>query len=225
MLGLVKRVLPDRPVPMRIWRGPFRGARVVMNPRESLRKVFGLYEHELNRWLEGALPRTARVLDVGANDGYFTFGCAAAFQRRNRVGEIVAFEPQLQHVMALRAATARQAPNGVRIDIRHSLVGATAGDGVTTLDAIDTADRCNTLIKIDVEGAEGDVIRGAASWLDRSNLFLIEVHRRELIDELRAAFASRGLELELIEQQPLPWLGREVRDADNWWLVSKLGQR
>jgi SAM-dependent methyltransferase len=222
--ALVKRVLPDRPVPMRIWRGPFRGARVMMNPRQSLRKALGIYEHELNPWLEAALRRVSRVLDVGANDGYFTFGCAAAFRRQNRPAEIVAFEPQMRHVDALRAAAARQASNGVRIDIFHTFVGASDGDGdgVTTLDAIATADRRDTLIKVDVEGAEADVVRGAASWLDPSNLFLIEVHRRPLIDELRAAFASRGLDLELIEQQPLPLLGREVRDADNWWLVSKL---
>ena len=68
MLSLMKRALPGRPVPMRIWRGPFRGARVVMNPRESLRKALGLYEHELNGWLETALGRVSRVLDVGAND-------------------------------------------------------------------------------------------------------------------------------------------------------------
>jgi hypothetical protein len=225
MFPLVKRVLPDRPVPMRIWRGPFRGARVMMNPRESLRKALGLYEHELNAWLDAALMRVTRVLDVGANDGYFTFGCAAAFRRQHRAGEIVAFEPQTQHVVPLRAAAALQAPAGVRIDIRQTLVGATTGDGITTLDAVSAEDRRNTLIKVDVEGAEADVVRGAASWLDRSNLFVIEVHRRELIDQLRDAFASRGLELELIAQRPLPLLGREVRDADNWWLVSRLEPR
>jgi hypothetical protein len=225
MFPLVKRVLPDRPVPMRIWRGPFRGARVMMNPRESLRKALGLYEHELNAWLDAALMRVTRVLDVGANDGYFTFGCAAAFRRQDRAGEIVAFEPQTQHVVPLRAAAALQAPAGVRIDIKQTLVGATIGDGITTLDAVAAEDRRNTLIKIDVEGAEADVVRGAASWLDRSNLFVIEVHRRELIGQLRDAFALRGLELDLIEQQPLPLLGREVRDADNWWLVSRLEPR
>jgi hypothetical protein len=61
----------------RIWRGPFRSARIVMNPRNSLRKIFGLYEHELNDWLEQALRWVSRVVDVGANDGYFTFGSAA----------------------------------------------------------------------------------------------------------------------------------------------------
>src|SRR2546422_1910601 len=76
-----KSVLPDEPRLVRVWFGPFRGARVVMNPRNSIRKIFGIYEHELNGWLETTLLHVNRVVDVGANDGYFTFGCAAAFMR------------------------------------------------------------------------------------------------------------------------------------------------
>ena len=46
---------------MRIWRGPFRGARIVMKPRDSLRKILGLYEHELNPWLEQALLSAGNI--------------------------------------------------------------------------------------------------------------------------------------------------------------------
>src|SRR5947209_10076602 len=95
---VLKWLLPNRPVAMKIWRGPFRGARIVMNPRHSLRKVFGLYEHELNPWLEKALNRVNGVIDVGANDGYFTFGCAAAFRRLGKAGRIIAIECQDQHI-------------------------------------------------------------------------------------------------------------------------------
>src|SRR5690348_8664504 len=87
-------LLPNQPKPIRILRGPFRGAVVLMNPRTSMRKIFGIYEYELNSWLQQVLPCVARVLDVGANDGYFTFGCAAAFRRLGKAGEIIAFEPQ-----------------------------------------------------------------------------------------------------------------------------------
>jgi hypothetical protein len=62
----LKQFLPDRAAQTRIWRGPFRGARIWLNPRHSLRKIFGLYENELNPWLEETLPRVVRVIDVGA---------------------------------------------------------------------------------------------------------------------------------------------------------------
>jgi hypothetical protein len=222
MLSLLKRALPDRPVSMPIVRGPFRGARVVMNPRASLRKCLGLYEHELNGWLEAALSRVTRVLDVGANDGYFTFGCAAAFRRRGVAAEIVAFEAQAKHVAELRASIAAQRAAGVRIDVRHCFVGPATDANHFALDDLPLADRARTMIKLDVEGAEEAVIAGAGSWLVPGNLFVIEVHRAEFIDRLRATFAARGLTLDLIHQQPLPILGREERDPDNWWLVSSL---
>ena len=71
-----------------------------MTPRNSVRKILGLYERELNMWLELALQKVTRVLDVGANDGYFTFGCAAVFRRLGKAGEIIAFEPQARHNLA-----------------------------------------------------------------------------------------------------------------------------
>lgn len=222
MRSLLKRVLPDHPVPMRIWRGPFRGARVVMNPRASLRKVFGWYEHELNGWIEAALPRVNRVLDVGANDGYFTFGCAAALSRLGVNAEIVAFEAQAKHVAELQAGAAAQRRNGVRIDVRHAMVGATTGREYFALDDLPVSDRSRTLIKLDVEGAEVDVMTGARSWMVPGNCFVIEVHRREYLDQLREMFAASGIALDLIDQQPLPVLGRETRDPDNWWLVSRI---
>jgi hypothetical protein len=218
----LKRLLPDRDVPMRIWRGPFRGATVFMNPRASLRKAFGFYEHELNVWLEQALGRVSRVIDVGSNDGYFTFGCAAALARRRTRADIIAFEPQAQHVNALRAAADRRQYDGVRIEIVQTKVGAVIDASTTTLDSLAALDHDNTLIKVDVEGAELDVIGGAGRWIRPSNLFVIEVHRHAHLAQLNNAFASRGVTLRQIEQQPLPLLGRDVRDADNWWLVSDL---
>lgn len=102
IMKVLKWFLPNCPIRVRIWCGPFRGARVVLNPHHSFRKILGLYEHELNDWLEAALRRGSRVVDVGANHGYFTFGCAAAFRHLGKPGEIMAFEPQERHFQTLQ---------------------------------------------------------------------------------------------------------------------------
>jgi hypothetical protein len=172
--------------------------------------------------LEEALRRVARVLDVGANDGYFTFGCAAAFRRLGKPGEIISFEPQGRHVADLRASVAAQGDSAIRFEIVQALVGQAPGDGVVTLDAWLENDRRNTLVKIDVEGAELDVVEGATSWLEASNLFLIEVHQEETVGKIQDRFSERGLELECIRQRPLPFLGHEQRQESNSWLVSRL---
>src|SRR5258706_14903000 len=131
----LRNVVPDRVQPIRILRGPFRGAIIAMNPRNSLRKWVGLYEHELNPWLKTVLPRVMRVLDVGANDGYFTFGCAAAFRRLEKTGEIVSFEPDDRHFKILQQAIPLQ-PAGVNFTLVPAFVGREAGSGVTTLDSV-----------------------------------------------------------------------------------------
>lgn len=230
-LNALKRLIPNRSMSIRILSGPFRGAAICMNPRDNLRKIFGLYEHELNEWLSRVLQRVDIVLDVGANDGYFTFGCAAAFRRLQRTATVVAFEPRANHCRQLEASLRVQADNSVKFAIEQTLVGRTIGSGVTTLDAVtlrtfgsqapDDPSR-RALIKIDVEGAELDVIEGASGWLRPNHYFLIEVHTESYLTTLKRRFADVGIALEQRNQQPLPFLGRERRAEANWWLVSRL---
>lgn len=198
-----------------------------MVPRNSARKILGLYEHELNRWLEVVLHRIGRVVDVGANDGYFTFGCAAAFRRLGKCGEIVAFEPDERHFKTLQESV-NEPQDAVQITLIQKLVGREVRLGMTTLDTIrwktgNPIDRSDTFVKIDVEGAELDVLAGAESWLNVGNCFLIEVHKEPFLDRITRLFADRGLTLERVDQRPLALIGREVRDEKNWWLVSQLG--
>ena len=225
--ALFASLLPNEPKPIRIMRGPFRGALIVMNPRNSIRKVFGLYERELNSWLEQVLRRVRRILDVGANDGYFTFGCAAAFRRLGKAGEIIAFEPQREHVDTLQESLDRQPSATTKIRLLQTLVGSEVGPGVTILDAIrwdigEPTCRTHTLLKIDVEGAELEVLRGATSWLKHNNYFVIEVHEDTLLAKIESLFAEKGLRLNRLNQRPLPLVGREMRSEMNWWLVSDL---
>ena len=208
-------------MPLRIWRGPLRGGRAVMNPRNSMRKVFGLYEHELNGWLESVLRLTNRVIDVGANDGYFTFGCAAAYRRLRKKSEIVAFEPESEHFESLSQSVRCQRDGFVEFTLINSFAGASDNAVLKNLNSL-PHDRDHTLIKIDVEGAEEDVLTGASSWLRPSNYFLIEIHKPEFLESVPRLFAAHGFTLDQINQRPLKLIGRELRDEHNWWLVSRL---
>lgn len=227
MRDVVKVALPNRPIPVRILRGPFRGACVVINPRNSIRKILGLYEHELNRWVECALRRCNRILDVGANDGYFAFGCVAAFGRLGKTGEIIAFEPQEQHFDTLQQSANQQRLSGAKVTLVQAFVGGEVTPATTTLDVVrwhtgNSESRTNVLIKIDVEGYELEVLKGASSWINPTNYFVIEVHEEPFLESITQLFKSRDLRLNKVEQQPLPFLGRERRAETNWWLVSEL---
>jgi hypothetical protein len=223
--GLVKSLLPDRQVRLPVLRGPFRGASLYLNPRNSFRQVLGVYEHELNGWLEAVLPLVDTVIDVGANEGYFTFGCAAAFRRLNKTGEIVAFEPDDGAFETLKTCLENQ-PKSIAFSLQKTSVGAIVNERTTTLNEFLKTEGNKrrperTLIKIDVEGAELDVIGGASRWLTPTNYFLIEVHwDPSFLDKLNATFEAQGLKLCQIDQRALPLLGYENRGREQWWLVS-----
>jgi len=227
MKTILKSLLPDRVMPLPILAGPFRRATVYLHPRHALRKVLGIYEHELNGWLEVVLPRVNTVIDIGANEGYFTFGTAAAFNRLKKRGEVLAYEPEPGAFEKLRLGAEKRRDGQVKISINKCSVGVSVSSEMTTMNEIarQRSDREfleNTLIKMDVEGAEIDVIAGASAWLNPTNYFLIEVHKEAFLTELIKTFANRGLKLKQINQQALPILGYEARSRANWWLVSDL---
>jgi Methyltransferase FkbM domain len=188
-----------------------------------MRKVFGLYETELSPWVAEALKRTDLVLDVGANDGYFTFGCAAAMKRQGKAVRIISFEPLSNHVRQLEIARSKAGFTTSEIEVVPKLVGRAAGPDMVTLDMF--ADRYAgahaTLIKIDVEGAEIDVLDGAPRWLSHRTMLLIEVHKAEYLQEIPRRLAGFGA-LDRVDQKALPLLGYERRDEANWWPLSRL---
>lgn len=218
----MKFLLPNRPTSVRLLCGPFRGARVTMNPRHSLRKIFGIYEHELNPWLAASLPRVKRVIDVGANDGYFMFGCAAFFRRRRQAVQIIGLEPEPESTCLLQESLRLQRDPSIQFELIPRFAGGRCSENTVTLDSLAVTEKANTLIKIDVEGAELAVIYGAESWLNASNLFLIEVHDPKFLPRLQETFSRKAMRLTLIQQRPIPLLGREQRQVDNCWLVSSL---
>jgi hypothetical protein len=197
-----------------------------MNPRDSLRKIFGLYERELNQWLEQALRRVTRVVDVGANDGYFTFGCGAAFKRLGKAGVIIAIENQDQHIVKLRRSIEEQDQNNVAYQLVQAYAGRENRPGYMTLDSLgQPGQHKNALVKIDVEGAEVDVVEGGRKWICPSNYFVIEVHEERFLPQLKKIFSVHGHQLLQVNQRPVPLLGREQRELNNWWLVSDLGAK
>jgi hypothetical protein len=206
-------------------RGPLRGGKFYASPRASMRKVLGVYEHELNPWLYNAVDRVGALLDVGAADGYFAFGCAAAFERAGKAGKIFCFEPQAHYCDLLDRSAALCRRAGIDVSVVQKLVGNGSGHDMIPLSSIAQASVGNdvrALIKIDVEGAEVEVLRSAGHWLAPRNIFLVEVHAESLIEPVTDILNTNGISVTIIDQSPHWLLGREHRDPDNRWIVSAL---
>jgi FkbM family methyltransferase len=160
----------------------------------------------------------AAVLDVGAHKGYF-----GAFALARGASYVVSFEPGRSNFAALSRAAA---PFRDRWITRNSALGRTAGTGVLHLDATSWAHSLieverpvgsqpvsivtlaqalaelptgarRTIVKMDAEGSEWDILQGDSPFSD-IDLLMVEWHpaiARCSEDELVQSITARGLDL------------------------------
>lgn len=173
--------------------GPLRGARwIPASGGKILRVLFGSYEPEQTALFAAHLGPGDVLFDVGAHVGYYTLLGARLVGDRGRV---LAFEPDPRnasflrgHVRVNRAAnvTVIQAAAGDTEGSVRFAAGTGSGTGhvseaggmevrICRLDDVAAAqDALPTHLKIDVEGAELDVLKGAKQTLAaaRPTIFL-----------------------------------------------------
>lgn len=176
-------------------------------------QVFLFDEYELGRL---HLPPGAVVLDVGANVGFFSWKVHSALPE----ARVFAFEPERDNLSRLRKVFATLGIQGGVVPAacsdregtatlyRHNTVTHPLDPGmhpeipaearetvpVTTLDSfcrgqgIDRVD----LIKIDVEGLEGKVLRGARRILARTRAVVLEYHSPRRLAQCRDLLEDAG---------------------------------
>jgi FkbM family methyltransferase len=162
------------------------------------------------------------ILDLGANVGY----ASVYFSNRWPEAAILAVEPAAENVVLLKRNTGAYP----RIDVLHAAVWSRPADvaianpgadanAFRMTEAADGGPRVRAftiaqliaqlgcerldLLKMDVEGAEAEILRGSADWLDRVNVMMIELHDRLVPgcgEALSAALHGRKFRLEIVGQ-------------------------
>lgn len=176
--------------------------------------LLGLAEPGVQKLLQESLRPGMVMYDVGANVGFFTLIGSRLVGPRGRV---VAFEPLEQNAVALRrnielngienvsvvelALGAQRARIGMRVPdtpdagTQASLGGAGPVVDVAPLDDLDLPEP--DLVKIDIEGAELDAVRGMRATLEQSTpTLIVEVHDRAGTSERWDALADLLHELD-----------------------------
>jgi FkbM family methyltransferase len=219
--------------------GRLQGARMLIDL--SCEKYYWLGTHEPH--VQDLLAEIVRpgmvVYDVGAHAGFFSLLCA---QLAGSHGAVHAFEPRLENAYRLRenaaanraeqivvhaVALSDSAGEAAFVALDSTLEGYLAAPGESAADAVptDTVDRLvdaalppPELLKLDVEGAEALVIRGAARTIAAHRpLLLIEVHfaqaGREVVAALPVPYEFTDVKTGAVVAPPIPaghYLARPV---------------
>jgi FkbM family methyltransferase len=219
-----------------VLQGPLRGARFVLGSLAGegggASVYFGAVEREQTTSLVATLRPGNVFFDIGANVGYYSILGSRLVGPRGRV---IALEPAVrniallyQHITINRTANVRIVPAACadRLSIARFSGGenfatghiseSDAGGAIVptiTVDALTKIIGLPDVIKIDVEGAEADVLRGASeTFACSAPVIYLSVHSSDLRSRCLALLATLGyVASPLRTDEPEPTEYRAVR--------------
>jgi FkbM family methyltransferase len=200
------------------WWSPGSGGKVA-------RVLSGTYEPEQTRCFAEQLRPGWTLFDVGAHVGYYTLLGAALV---GSAGRVISFEPNIRNNRFLRRHIAMNGLQQVRVEdaavadsggMARFEAGTGSGTGHLVehggmaVPAVRLDDYCGETglqphaVKIDVEGAELKVLRGAESLLVTHHpVLFLSTHGRDIHGQCVAWLSGRGYAVQ-------PITGGSVRDA------------
>lgn len=220
LVGRLKnKVVTPGPAPRIIRTGVFKGLRMQLDLRDATQVFLGLYERELHGWIRSLGEGANCAIDVGAADGAYSL----YFLKHEGVRRVYAFEPD---AAARQKLATNLRLNALERDGRLQVFDRPAGSGASNtiaLDSLSAGIDVPCVIKVDVEGAEVDVLAGARELLGRRGVaWIVETHSLTHEQECRRLFEEHGLEARIVspawwrvavpESRPIP---------HNRWLVAR----
>jgi FkbM family methyltransferase len=211
---IINPLLPDRASEITVRSGPARGIRLIIDPKNEKFYWAGIHELQVQQLLTRVLRPGSVFWDVGAHVGFFS--CLAG-RIVGESGLVLSFEPEaenrrrlleavrmnrLSNVMvretAVGASTSRATLHATGTSTMWSLLDGSGDDGrsvevpcQTLDDELRSGTRPPTLLKVDVEGAEVDVLEGAAALFAMHRpLAVVEFHSPETLDWARAILGT-----------------------------------
>ena len=167
---------PERK-PRTIVAGPFKGITMALSLRNEAQVYLGLFEKETHPWLTRLSRSIKTAVDIGSANGEY----ALFFLLKTEAKTVNLFEPDASCLPILREnLSLNRLDHTPRLGISSKLVGDSDGEAEIRLDTLADSIDSPCLIKMDVDGAEERVLRGAARLNGLPGIrWLIETHSAE----------------------------------------------
>jgi FkbM family methyltransferase len=173
----------------------------------------GTYEPIVQEFLAANLQGGSVFWDVGANAGFFT---VLGGRLVGNTGKVIAFEPFPESANSIReqvalnelsevcevveAAVTSEVGKAKLLTTDHNATHRLDPEGETEVGALsldsmlggDSGLKTPDLIKVDVEGAELEVLAGAGRLIESGTSWLIEAHGLEIENRIREILSQKG---------------------------------
>lgn len=212
----IKQLLIPKGRKLRLMRGGIaKGMWMELDLAMQSQRYWGLDERELLTTLRGLIPTCKSLIDIGANDGFYTLAFLNSSAER-----VVACEPGPPMRQLLRNAAANGYHPGERFTVEQRLIGLGNGQlGVTKL--VEDLP-CPILLKVDIDGGEFELLESAETSLTLPELrWVIETHSKELEAQCLDWLQSHRYQTRIIYNAPWRKLLPEQRPIPhNRWLLA-----
>lgn len=200
----------------RIRSGLCRDRQMSIDLASQLQRYLGLDEREIAKVVSGFISQCPTLVDVGANDGYYTMAFLASNAHR-----VIACEPGPARAELLSNAAANGYHPSERFTLESRLVGGRPGE-VSVAELLD-GEPSPAFLKVDVDGGEVDVISSAANYrcLGKTR-WVVETHSLELEEECLKWFNDHDFRTLIVDAAWWRSLIPEQRPlVHNRWLVAQ----
>jgi hypothetical protein len=217
--ALIKRLLPQGCKLRRLRAGISCGLLMSINLQTQFQRYLGLDEREIAPAVRKLSASSRTLVDVGANDGYYTVAFLASSADR-----VIACEPSPANDQLLANAMANGHQLSSRFQLERRLMGNCVGEA-TLADILDDNPR-PVFIKVDIDGGELSVLQSIEPYpyLDEVS-WVVETHSVELEQACIAWFSAHWFQSQIIEPA---WWRRFIPErrplSHNRWLVARPSQ-
>jgi predicted RNA methylase len=201
--------------------GLYEGLVLELDLQSQMQVYLGLWEAEIGKVLLAELKTARFLIDVGAGGGEL----AALFARQAQVSIVHAVEPVLSEVARLRRNLGLNGLDEGKVRVVTKLIGEKLADDTIRLDALEVPPSGIGVVKIDVDGAEMEVLRSGEALFRRPAMrTIVETHSRQLETECEQFFRERGYRTTVIPNAWWRALIPEQRPIEhNRWLWVQKG--